>query len=353
LDRYKKIFSKVPYGIIILNKDGVIEEINEYALRLFDCSEVFLIGKNFYDNFLNKDTLERVGFKIQSIDEEMTVVYSYEAINIDFNNKTKKNEQIYKKVMIVDDEKLSRTITRKMLEDIGCEVVEFSKGIDAIKFYEKHYNDIDVVLLDMVLKDIQGQDVYGYLKEIYKESNIMVLTGNDNKQVQKKINNSRVKIMQKPITKKQLSKELLKVFYNRKIKNNASISIDDLSFDHKIGINYLEGNVELYDILLRDFIELYADSIKRMSSYIIKSHEEAIRLAHNIKAVAASLGAIKLHELAEKLEKHFIDNGFNIKNVQMQELIEQLSVELNNFIVSINIYLDSRSNEKLNDLVVS
>lgn len=353
MERYRKIFSKVPYGIIILNKNGVIEGINEYALKIFGWSEKFLIGKNFYDDFLNKGTLEEIDIQIQSLDENMKVVYINKMINKNLNGKMQKNEQIYKKIMIVDDEKLARLITRRMLEEIGCEVIEFSKGLEAIKFYEKHYNDIDIVLLDMVLKDISGQEVYGYLKNIYKESNIVVLTGNDNKQVRKKLNNSKVKIMQKPVTKEQLSVELLKVFYNRKIKKNTGASIENLSFDYKIGINYLEGNVELYDILLRDFIELYMDSIKRMSSYIIKSHEEAIRLAHNIKAVAASLGAIKLHEVAVKLEKHFINNGFNIKNVKMQELIEQLGIELNIFIVSINTYLDSKSNKNLNDLVVS
>lgn len=358
MEKYKQIFDKIPYGIIILNKKEVIKEINGYTLKILKCSEKSLIGNNFNDIFLDenifsylilnqKDSrsivfhnkfkeLIEINFKIQVIDKDNIVIYLNDVINNDENRI--KDQLTRKKIMIVDDEKVCRLITRKMLEELGYEVIAFSQGLEAIKFYKKHYNDIDMVLLDMVLKDISGKEIYRNIKKIHKRCNIIVLTGNDNEQVQKELNNIDINIMQKPITIQKLSEVLLKVFINEKINNNLVGSNNDLVFDYNTGVEYFDGNVELYDILLSEFIDMYQDSIKDLYQYIIKSHEKAIRLAHNLKSVSANLGANKLHKQARALELYFLNKGFNVNNLEMQELVERMNRELNNFISSIKTY---------------
>lgn len=78
------------------------------------------------------------------------------------------------KVLLVDDSGLARRGTRKILEAAGYEVVEAEDGISAIEryFIEKP----DVVMLDLVMKGMNGLDVLAKLREMDPNACVVVLS---------------------------------------------------------------------------------------------------------------------------------------------------------------------------------
>ncbi|MCP3871872.1 MAG: response regulator [Desulfobacteraceae bacterium] len=83
------------------------------------------------------------------------------------------------KILIVDDELVSRSKMMKIVQDLGeCHAVE--SGNEALEFLEKT-PDVDLILLDIVMPDIDGYEVYSLLKKKNetKDVNVIFVTALD------------------------------------------------------------------------------------------------------------------------------------------------------------------------------
>lgn len=67
-----------------------------------------------------------------------------------------------KKILLVEDDKLQAKITGEYLESVGYEVILAANGKSAIKSVKTE--PIDIVILDLVLPDINGNEVCRWLK---------------------------------------------------------------------------------------------------------------------------------------------------------------------------------------------
>ncbi|HBB33631.1 MAG TPA: response regulator [Cyanobacteria bacterium UBA8803] len=78
------------------------------------------------------------------------------------------------KILIVDDSSLSRRMLRAILQSDGHEVIEATDGISAIEryFLEKP----DLVLLDLVMTGMTGEEVLEQLRQMDREAQVIVAT---------------------------------------------------------------------------------------------------------------------------------------------------------------------------------
>jgi two-component system chemotaxis response regulator CheY len=78
------------------------------------------------------------------------------------------------KILLVDDSGLARRGVRQILESAGYEVVEAEDGLSALEryFLEKP----DVVLLDLVMKGMNGLDVLKKLQEMDSTARVVVVS---------------------------------------------------------------------------------------------------------------------------------------------------------------------------------
>jgi two-component system aerobic respiration control sensor histidine kinase ArcB len=61
-----------------------------------------------------------------------------------------------KKILVVEDEKLSAMLTQSRLEENGCQVFVAYTGAEALELFD---NSFDLVVLDLGLPDITGFEV--------------------------------------------------------------------------------------------------------------------------------------------------------------------------------------------------
>ena len=79
-----------------------------------------------------------------------------------------------KKVLLVDDSGLARRGVRQMLESAGYLVVEAEDGLAAL---ERHFLEKpDLVLLDLVMKGMNGLDVLKKLIEMDTHAKVIVVS---------------------------------------------------------------------------------------------------------------------------------------------------------------------------------
>lgn len=80
-------------------------------------------------------------------------------------------------VLLVDDEDIIIDVSQKMLKEIGYKVMLAKSGKEAVEIYRKHKDDIDLVILDMIMPDMGGGDVYNTLKEIDPDIVVLLSSG--------------------------------------------------------------------------------------------------------------------------------------------------------------------------------
>ena len=80
-------------------------------------------------------------------------------------------------ILLVDDEGLIIDVGKQMMEKIGYTVFTASSGNEALMHYQKHRNDIDLVILDLVMPDMGGKEVYGKLKKIDSGVTVLLSSG--------------------------------------------------------------------------------------------------------------------------------------------------------------------------------
>jgi CheY-like chemotaxis protein len=80
-------------------------------------------------------------------------------------------------ILLVDDELMVLDVGAKMLKKMGYDILEAKSGLEAIEVYRENKDRIDMVILDMILPEINGGDVYDKIKEINPDAKVLLSSG--------------------------------------------------------------------------------------------------------------------------------------------------------------------------------
>jgi CheY-like chemotaxis protein len=80
-------------------------------------------------------------------------------------------------ILLVDDEPYILDIGVKMLQKIGYTVLKASCGKEAVQIFDKFQQQIDLVILDMVMPDLGGGEVFDRLRSIRPDIKVLLASG--------------------------------------------------------------------------------------------------------------------------------------------------------------------------------
>ena len=119
-------------------------------------------------------------------------------------------------VLLVDDEEIIQDVCKDMLKTIGYKVFSAKDSKEAIEIYRKNQNDIDMVLLDMIMPNISGGEVYDHLKEINPDIKVLLSSGYSiDSEATEILNRGCNGFIQKPFDMKKLSAKISKILNNK------------------------------------------------------------------------------------------------------------------------------------------
>jgi PAS domain S-box-containing protein len=115
-------------------------------------------------------------------------------------------------ILLVDDEALIVDVSKKMIEGLGYEVLPAKSGDEALKIYQRSYDRIDIVILDMIMPYLNGGEVYKLMKEINPEVKVLLSSGYSlNGQAESIMERGCNGFIQKPFDVVQLSQKIREV----------------------------------------------------------------------------------------------------------------------------------------------
>ncbi|MGD8242062.1 MAG: PAS domain S-box protein [Desulfobacterales bacterium] len=80
-------------------------------------------------------------------------------------------------ILVVDDEPSVLDISARMLKKLGFQVLEACSGRDAIRVFRENLGKIDLVILDMIMPDLGGGEVYDHIRDIQPDVKAILATG--------------------------------------------------------------------------------------------------------------------------------------------------------------------------------
>lgn len=80
-------------------------------------------------------------------------------------------------VLLVDDEEMIQEVGKEILKTLGYQVLQAHGGSEAVDVYSREYHRIDIVILDMIMPDMGGEEVYKQLKTINPKVKVLLSSG--------------------------------------------------------------------------------------------------------------------------------------------------------------------------------
>lgn len=144
-------------------------------------SIVYGIIKDF-GGYIEVETVKGYGtaFHVNLPLSEQAVNYISTDETVDISTMPRGNGET---ILLVDDEMVIRKVGKSMLEHLGYNVIVAENGFIAIELYEKYQKDIKLVILDLIMPELGGKEVFERLKEINPEVKIIVSTGYANEEI--------------------------------------------------------------------------------------------------------------------------------------------------------------------------
>jgi PAS domain S-box-containing protein len=109
-------------------------------------------------------------------------------------------------VLLVDDEEMVREVNQEILGVLGYRVRAAASGPEALAIYREKGSEIDLVILDMIMPDMNGTEVFKKLKEINPEVRVLLASGySADGEAAEIVGQGSTGFIQKPFTIKKLS----------------------------------------------------------------------------------------------------------------------------------------------------
>jgi CheY-like chemotaxis protein len=80
-------------------------------------------------------------------------------------------------VLVVDDEEVVRVVSRRTLERAGLEVLTARDGQEGVEIFADRAEEIDIVLLDLTMPRMNGEDAFKRMREIRPDIRGILLSG--------------------------------------------------------------------------------------------------------------------------------------------------------------------------------
>ncbi|MGD8335461.1 MAG: response regulator [Desulfobacterales bacterium] len=112
-------------------------------------------------------------------------------------------------VLVIEDEEMVLDVTSSMLQNLGYRVLAARNGEEALRIAESHDGQIDLALLDIILPDMGGKDIYPRLLSSRPNLRVIVCSGYTlNGPAQEILKQGAQGFIQKPYTMAALSEKL-------------------------------------------------------------------------------------------------------------------------------------------------
>lgn len=215
------------------------------------------------------------------------------------------------RILLVEDNEINQQVARDILRLHAFHVVVVNNGQEAIDAFRTDENGFDAILMDVHMPVMDGYAACRVIREEDNAMPIIAMTASAfDKDRQQALAAGMNDHISKPVDITTMFRVLEKWVVSTHAPNLDAISTEDRTLPQKLpGISIREGLLRVggspsaFSRLLMRFEENERDFISRLNEVLVRSDiEQAIRLCHTMKGVAATLGLVTVNPLVAQIE---------------------------------------------------
>ena len=223
----------------------------------------------------------------------------------------KKDPMIRLKILVVDDDEMSRRMMRLLLTREGHDIQVAANGVEAVEAVKEQ--KFDIVFMDLQMPIMGGVEASQAIREWEnggRHTYIVALTASFMPEEGRLLYDAGIdNYISKPFEVDHIQK-LLGVLSSADHIQIApeegphGLPVFGNVLDIRKGTLRVGGDLQTYKELLIDFVQGLPERIQALEQLFLQQDREALsRAAHNLKGISANLGALELSEWAAKLDK--------------------------------------------------
>ena len=108
-------------------------------------------------------------------------------------------------ILVVDDEAVVRKTARSALEKLGYAVLVAENGVEGLRIFEQHQDRIALIVLDMTMPMMSGEEALPRLRSIQEKVKIVATSGYNEREFLDKFGDRVDGFLQKPYTASQVA----------------------------------------------------------------------------------------------------------------------------------------------------
>jgi len=257
------------------------------------------------------------------------------------------------RLLLVEDNEINQQVASEMIGPTGLDVVIANNGLEAIEALKRQ--EFQLVLMDIEMPVLDGYEATKRIRTNpdWAELPIIAMTAHAMVGVKEKCESVGMNgYISKPINPKELTANLNHWFPTsgdpepksptQPPSQSVEFPISD-EFTFEEALERFSGNTAKLVRLLGKFRERYSNSVQELVELIDQGNtEESHRMAHSLKGVASSLGAVALADVFEGCELG-IDAGKTGASLPTQKAQEKLD----DFLEAIDHIMGSKTRMQL------
>ncbi len=131
-------------------------------------------------------------------------------------------------ILLIDDEPMIIEVASAILNHLGYAIHTVKSGREAIDWYKKHFREIDLVVLDMIMPEMSGEEAFAAIKAINPRAKVLLSSGYSLAgQAERMLANGCAGFIQKPFDLQNFSRKIREVLDHDKIAKNEDKSLQD------------------------------------------------------------------------------------------------------------------------------
>ncbi len=254
-------------------------------------------------------------------------------------------------ILLAEDNKINQSVIQSLLSHSGVNLLIANNGEEAVDTVFKN-EDIDLVLMDISMPVLNGYDAASQIRsdERFSDLPILALTANAlSSDIKKSQEVGMQEHMSKPLNVEQFYRALLKYIAHRSdthyvveerennVKSQQHDNMECLAINTTDGMERAGGDNGLYKEILQEFEKQYRHSSRELEEYRSTSDfDKGKKLCHDIKGVAANIGAYELSESVKDLEYAFKSGSI----AESESAIIHYNRELEKVLIDIQSFIE-------------
>ena len=122
-------------------------------------------------------------------------------------------------ILVVDDEPSVRHVLKASLQKMGHTVITANNGQECIEKYNEKKDEIDIVILDLTMPEMSGDQAFKKLLAINPEIKVIISSGHTDQEIRKGILSKAHGFLTKPYEINQLGNKIRDLFSKRKFND--------------------------------------------------------------------------------------------------------------------------------------